>query len=372
MSPQVQPLSYKRRFFFFYLLLGLFATSLPFLYLYATGYRFEWGGGNLVSTGGLYIAAERTGAEIYIDDELVRETRVFRRAFYAQGLNAGTHKVYVQKNGHHTWIKELPVYAHLVTEAKAFNLPLVPEVRVITPWQTPAGVAVLTATSSVLKQASSTNQILFEPRAATSTLVSSSEFAYLITNFEPTKVAGLDIKNKNRNLNNEANATTTKEWRGVRLFESAAGDIYASYVGSPNSMPYYYCAEPFPRYGAATSSSALPKENSALVARAVTYDEDSIDLPLQAIDESMACDPTIKIDRQGEKVTFFDFFPNSTDLVVLGDKTGAHVVEIDDRSWQNRQPLLSGQNLSIRVVNGGVYAYDGKVIYQVVINQNWF
>lgn len=369
MSPQVQPLSYKRRFFFFYLLLGLFATTLPFLYLYATGYRFEWGGGTLVSTGGLYIAAERTGAEIYIDDELVRETRVFRRAFYAQGLNAGTHKVYVQKNGHHTWIKELPVYAHLVTEAKAFNLPLVPEVRVVTPWQTPAGVAVLTATSSILTQASSTNQILFEPRAATSTLVSNSEFAYLIANFEPTKVAPTEARNKNRATEN---ATTTKEWRGVRLFESTAGDIYASYVGSPNSMPYYYCAEPFPRYDAGTTTVSKLPDGGALVARTVSYDEDSMDLPMQTIDEDASCDPTIEIDRAGEKISYFDFFPNSTDLVILGSKTGAYVVEIDNRSWQNRQPLLSGQNLSIRVVNGGVYAYDGKVIYQVVINQNWF
>lgn len=376
MSPQVKPLSYRHRYWFFYLLLGIFTASLPFLYLYATGYRFEWGGGTFVSTGGLYIAAERTGAEIYIDNELVRETRVFRRAFYAQGLNAGTHLVSVQKSGHHTWVKELPVYAHLVTEAQAFNLPEVPKVRVITRFKTPAGVSVITSVSSVLRNASSTNQLLFEPKADTTDLVENTEFTDLVVNFEsdivgavgsaPNRVIAAMVKNIATST-----ATTTKEWRGVKLYEDEDGRVFATYVGSRESMPYYYCAETFPHYQEATSSIPVT-ENRAAVSRAVSSEDESVDLPLQALEADVSCDPTVEIDRGGEQVTYFDFFPNSTDLVLLGSKSGAYVVEIDDRSWQNRQPLIVGDGVSTKVVNGKVYVYDGQVIYQVEIDQNWF
>lgn len=376
MSPQVKPLSYRHRYWFFYLLLGIFVSSLPFLYLYATGYRFEWGGGSFVSTGGLYIAAERTGAEIYIDDELVRETRVFRRAFYAQGLNAGTHLVRVQKTNHHTWVKELPVYAHLVTEAQAFNLPMVPKLRVITPWQTPAGVAVVMSTSTVLKSASSTNQVLLEPRANLDDLMPNNEFDDLTLIFKQSEVSTTDrvpgraLSAVVKSVATSTVATTTKETRNVRLFETDDGRIFATYIGSRDSMPYYYCAEEFSRYEVATTTHSVI-DNSAAAGRSMD-DEADIELQVQTLKEEAVCDPTIEMDRGGEVIDYFDFFPNSSDLIILGSQNGAYVAEIDDRAWQNRQPLVLGQNMSIRVVNGAVYAYDGKIFYQVSIDQSWF
>src|SRR3989344_2639129 len=110
--PGIAPLPFKHRRSMFFLLFILFVMVLPFLYLYATGYRFDFGNGEttLVSTGGIIVGAERTGATLYVDGEQVSERRTFTRAFYAQGLTPGTHHVYVQKDGAHTWVKELPVY----------------------------------------------------------------------------------------------------------------------------------------------------------------------------------------------------------------------------------------------------------------------
>lgn len=364
MTPKVQPLSYRHRFLFFYLLLGIFVASLPFLFLYANGYRVGWGEEDaFVSTGGIYVAAERSGVAIYIDDELVRETRIFRRAFYAQGLEAGTHKVHLQKIGHHDWTKELPVYAHLVTEAQAFNLPLVPNVRLVTQYQTQAGVSVLTATSTVLYSASTTSQYLLLPRADTTTLEKNEEFTERLSLFTPPK----SVRNAT------TTATTTKEWRGVQLSEDKDGNVFASFVGSREQMPYYYCAEPFPRYVATTTSA---KESTIHLAAVVGSDSSEraggeLALPLKVISEEQACDPVIQIDS-GEPIEYFDFFPDSIDLLVIGTKSGAYVVEIDNRAWQNRQPLLLGNGIKVRVVNGSIYAYDGKVIYQILINQNWF
>lgn len=375
MTPQVQPLSYKHRNLFFYLLAGVFVAALPFLFLYATGYRFHLGDQAFISTGGLYVAADRTGAQIYIDNELVRETRVFRRAFYAQGLEAITHRVHVQKEDHHTWVKELPVYPHLVTEAQSFNLPLTPRVRLITPWQTTSNIPVLTATSSVLVEATTTTQYLFEPRAVTSSLTINPEFTQLMDLFATstaTSTAGIIDRARQvlSNSDEEEIATTTKEWRGVRLFQENE-DVYATYVGNREQMPYYYCAEPFPRWTPATD---IPEDKklSANVALALGPEEDDVTLPVQTVSTSSVCDPIIQLDRGGEEVTFFDFFPGSTDLIVIATTNGAYVVEVDDRAWQNKQPLLLGEGLEFRVANGTIYTYDGENIYELIINQDWF
>lgn len=379
MTPQVKPLSYRHRNLFFSLLTTVFFLSLPFLFLYATGYRFSFNETGFVSTGGLYIAVERTGAEIYINDELVRETRAFRRAFYSQGLEEKTHRVHVQKEGHHTWVKELPVYPHLVTEAQAFNLPLIPQVRVISPWQTANGVNVLTSTSTVLQNSKPINQFLFEPRAATSTLVANSEFISLLGLFEtPTTSTSSNRSSVTINdfiqTTSSTDATTTKEWRGVRIYENENGEIYATFVGSRSQMPYYYCADPFPPYVPSVSSSTrgiTASVASADKAMAAEFDED-LALEVQTVSTETECDPTIKLDTKGESVSYFDFFPNSTDLILLAQDSGVYVVEIDDRAWQNRQPLLSGANLKAILQNGNIYVYDGDYIYQALINQNWF
>ncbi len=381
MSPQLQPLSYSHRNVFFYLLVGIFAAAIPFLFLYASGYRFDLGQTGFVSTGGLYVAAEKTGAQIYINNELVRETRVFRRAFYAQGLETGTHRVHVQKAEHHTWVKELPVYPHLVTEAQAFNLPLVPEVRLITPWRTEGGVAVLTSSSTVLQNSTASNQYLFEPRAATSTMTANIEFADLVKYFteDGETVAETGMVERMRTTLNPGVATTTaelatttKEWRGVRLFEDE-GAVFASYVGNRSSMPYYYCAETFAPYQAATSTRQTGGVAFGSVAEASAgADFEESMLEVQTVKDGDPCRPIIRMDDNGEEVSYFDFFPNSTDLVIMGLQSGIYLVEIDDRSWQNRQPILVGEGLEARVVNGGIYIYDGRVIYQLQLSQNWF
>ena len=374
MTPQVEPLSYRHRNLFFYTLVFIFVAALPFLFLYAAGFRFNIWQTSLVSTGGLYVAAERTGAEIYINDELVRETRVFRRAFYAQGLDARTHRVHVQKNDHHTWVKELPVYPHLVTEAQSFNLPLVPTLRVISPYQTSNGLAVLSATTSVLEVSTPQNQLLIENRPTTTTRLPNLEYTDLLRYFDdsdlsesPTVTNQLAVPSNS--TSSAVIATTTKESNDVLLFEDN-GKIFARYVGPQNSMPYYYCADPFPPY-VENLSTTTARTNLTKVAEAKEVFENELMLEVQTATDKTGCDNTIEIDTFGEDVTYFDFFPSSVDLTVVSAETGVYVIEIDDRGWQNRQAIIEGEGLRAVVVSGAIYIYDGEIIYQVVIAQNW-
>ena len=367
-APQVEPLSLRHRSAFFYLLLTIFLIALPFLFLYATGYRFNFDDTSFVSTGGLYVAAERTGAEIYIDGELVRETRVFRRAFYAQSIEPGTHRVHVQKEGYHTWVKDLPVYAHLVTEAQAFNLPEVSQIRLITPLLKLDRSLYITATSSVMQNASTTNEFVISTTTLSARqLVENEEFLELESLFidEPATTTAetaetFDILGLLSA--EETAATTTKVSRGVKLYEEA-GEVWAAYVGERGNMPYYYCAEEFELLGTSTPPLLAKVEGGpALVAE---FNEDDLLQPVQEVAPEVDCDPVIKIDRQGQTVTSFEFFPGSSDFVLLARADGVYMVEVDDRAWQNAQPILLGENLDLRVVNNQIYIYDGKLIYEL-------
>ena len=378
-GPLLEPLPRQKRRATFIVLVLLFVFSLPFLYLYATGYRFEFGERtNLISTGGIYVAAERTGAEIFIDDELVRETRVFRKAFYAQSLEPGTHRVHVQKEGHHTWVKELPVEPHIVTEAQAFNLPLVPQVRVISRWQSATGSPVIFGEFPLV--ASSTNEYIatstkkrpelffdedeeypsllayVSTSSATSTIPLREQIVREINTLLATKTA----------TGTEELATTTKIQNGVMLSEGGE-DVYARWVGPREEMPYYYCAGDFPRYSTSTEGALLSTfEEARLLAEVNDTDEELVH-PVQSLPEDLECEPVIRLDRKWQQVNSFDFFPGSTDLVLLSLEGGIYLVEIDDRAWQNVQPVLEGDGLDMRVENGQIYVYDGELIYQIIL-----
>jgi len=356
-----EPLSLRKRKIVFGLLVLLFIVALPFLYLYATGYRLDLNATDtFVSTGGLYVAADRTGAEIYIDDELVRETRAFRRAFYAQGLEPGTHKVHVQKPDSHTWVKELPVYPHVVTEAQAFNMPLVPLVRVFSAYRTGGGVAVLPY--EPVTTATTTQDYVLDDARTPTVLTDDTEYQALIEVFEGIATVSLPSRIQEGIdsflSGDEVVATTTKVSNGVALFESE-GYVYAEYIGAREDMPYYYCA---PAYE--------PLETTVETVHGVAYAAEE-NILLDSAEEPPVeeeCDPTILLADKGQAITAFDFYPGSTDLALLALEDGIYVVEIDDRGWQNMQPLLLGTDLDMRVYNGGVYAFDGNLMYQILLN----
>ena len=372
----VKPLPYKTRQRTFGLLLLVFVISLPFLYLYATGYRYDIEKPtNLVSTGGIYVAVELGGANIYIDDELVRETRTFRKAFYAQSLDVGTHRVHVQKDGYHTWVKELPVSKHLVTEAEAFNLPLVPQVRVISKYLSATGTAIVRAP---LTKASSTNDLIATttlPKKGPLAVVENSEFKSLVIHFGTTSTSTKeettaqhlkDLIKKNASSTPEAEvATTTIVAGGVKLSKQG-DDVYATWIGSFEEMPYYYCAPDFESYGTESDTSTSTVDVSDETDDA-SVEGGEIIHPIQTIPKDTVCDPTIRIDRKGQDITAFDFFTGSTDFVLLVLEDGVYIVEVDDRSWQNVQPLILGTNLRVYIENGNIYVYDGDLIYQMII-----
>lgn len=377
---KMEPLPHRTRRRTFLLLVLLFLISLPFLYLYATGYRFDiTKPANFIGTGGLYIAVERTGAQIYVDDKPVSITRTFRKAFYAQGLDPGTHRVHVQEEGYNTWVKELPVSKHLVTEAQAFNLPLIPSVRVIAPFQTATGTMVV---RTPLLTASTTNDVLASTTKKSTQLVQNAEYRTLLAHFTAATGTAPVTTEKGKSFQRSVDtarleatstdtvATTTVEMNSVRLYESG-DDVYAHWTGSFDQMPYYYCAAPFPRYSTSTATATSektppPEPTISEVSQNLTDPR----LAVQTVPKGAPCDPTIKMDRKWQTVGHFDFYPGSSDLVILALDTGIYVEEIDNRAWQNMQPLILGDHLKFYIENGTIYVYDGNLIYQIILQSS--
>lgn len=368
-EPIVAPLPKRKRQITFLLFTLIFVVSLPFLYLYATGNKLDFKNpDNVIGTGGMYIAVERTGAEIYIDGELVKETRIFRRAFYAQNVVPGTHRVHVQKEDHHTWVKELPVAAHLVTEAQAFNLPNVPEVRVISKWRTATGSEVV---STEMPIASTTNTFIATTSPNTVRLSVNPEYVTLLGLFATTTGVASTTTKVVRTISTTtatssptvSTPTTTKEQNGVRLFEKD-GDVYAKWVGDQEDTPYYYCAKEFP-----LSSKTILLEGVGVAEITPKIEEEPFMHPMQIIPGDTECDPRIKLDRKNEMVRGFDLYPGSIDLVLMSLESGIYAVEVDNRAWQNVQSFLVGKNLTMRILNGQVYVFDGALIYQVILEE---
>jgi len=89
--------------------------------------------------------------------------------------------------------------------------------------------------------------------------------------------------------------------------------------------------------------------------------------PIQAPLKDAECDPTIRIDRMWQTISDFDFFQGNTDFVIEVLEDGVYVVEVDDRAWQNVQPLLLGTELKMHTEGDNVYIYDGTLIYEIIL-----
>ena len=366
MQPIVKPLSRWRRKLVFGLLLLAFVVSLPAFIFYATGYRYDLSSPSEIftATGAFYISAETDGSQIFVDDIEIVDARTFRNASYIQGLTPGVHQVHVQVPGLHTWVKELEVLPHIVTEAESFNVPLVPQVRLVTPYQTSKGesvVAAKLASSSVFMQASTTNSYTFATSTATSSYARNQEYGVLETLFlEQASTTKLRETLQQREIDDSrfSFATTTEEVivatstvvrDDLRLYESA-GDIFVTVTtDDKKDIPYYFCQEQLVQ--ATTTELVLPKQQP-------------VDTP-PLVQET--CRSEIRLDRKNEEVLAFDFHPVNSNLVLLQSASGLYLIEVDDRSWQNSQPIYRSQNMTFVVYRGGVYLKENGIIFEVLL-----
>jgi hypothetical protein len=81
--------------------------------------------------------------------------------------------------------------------------------------------------------------------------------------------------------------------------------------------------------------------------------------------EHVTCKPEILI-KAASPIRSFDFFPGRNDLLVLRLDSGIVVSEIDDRSPQNMETIVSGTGFDFRIKDGkDIYLKKDSQIYSV-------
>ncbi len=373
----VAPLPRQRRRFLFLSLVTLFVCAVPVFVFYATGYRYDIFApyAPITATGGLYISVAAEEGEVYLNEKRVEDSRIFRSALYIQNLTPGLQRVHVQAEGYHTWVKELPVYAHIVTEASAFMVPVVPQIRPISQYtlgDTPiyTGVA---STTKLFAAASSSVPFIATSSRATSTLTLNTEYTYVKNLFTPATTTATSttplinrVVDEARGIFDTTESSTTSTSTDVATttpiiterdmtLQRRGEDIVVRYIGSERSIPYYFC---IPDDIVASSSERY--EAQVVAARQALAEELLLEEGLETTTTAeRECRREIVLDRQGIEVISFAFFPGTTDLVLVHRTDGIFVTEVDDRAWQNTQRLYPATASAMVIDGGRIYVEDG-------------
>lgn len=374
---------YQRRSRFFQALLLIFIISLPVFIFYTSGYRlsFEDEGTKVVTTGGIYITTDELEVDVYLDEERVERPRLFRSAYYVQNIEVGKHRVVVQGSDLQTWVKELPVDAYIVTEAAAFNMPAVPHIRPIAEYLTQAGDLVFFAnsTSTILfPDTTTTVPYLISTKKATTTYNKNQEYEYVVSLFSATSTKNsssiidrigqeIQIFQFATTANGVESSTTVAypyvENDSMRIVDKG-DDIYALWAGDKKDTPHYFCVT-------GTASSSIATRYGEHVAAQIDKIQITTTDPL-LIEGARFCRTEIRLDRKWQQVSYFEFLPNTSDLVVLKLEDGLYVTEIDDRAWQNTQRIYSGSDFEVVVTDNNIYISENgryfEILTQLVTN----
>lgn len=196
----------KRRIIMALCFLAFFAL-IPPLFYFVTGYRIghDW---SFVETGGIYIGADRSGSEIFINAELEKTTNLLQNGLFLQGLKPAKYNIIVAKEKHWPWTKDLIVRPHLVVEARAFNLSKEPKSR-------------------ILKQ---------EDVSA----LGFSEYEEALTLFNAQIKLQKDAAKKPFAVNATSTEAISKNNK-QRIYIEGGKKIWAEWLGEEKSIPYYFC-----------------------------------------------------------------------------------------------------------------------------------
>ncbi len=371
-EPQVQPLSYQARSRFFLGVAAIFVLAVPFLIFYAIGYRFDFSDEltNITSVGGMFVSSDLDQVTMYIDDSLVTDMRFFQTAAYIQNLKEGMHKIVVQADGTQVWVKELPVFPHIVTEVHSFNMPATTTIRIIPRRLSNGAPTVSKDAKALFMEREVVVQNAITSTTTASVLTENPEWVYLnklftATSTNPTAESGFLFASATEQATNTATtATTTLRFDTTELFEKDNA-VFARFFGPADRVPHYFCVRP--ENASSTEAYYGTHVREAIFSESGTLKKDIFE------QNGRYCRREIKIDNLRQEVIAFSFMPDSRDHVLMHLSDGLYVVEIDDRAWQNTQRIYTGTDFKMMVDGRQIFIMEDKVFFELattVVVQN--
>ncbi len=342
----------KRRVIF--LISGVFFLFMaPLLLLYTLGYRIDRNF-KIGRIGGLYISSPISGSEIFVNNEMEKQTNILQSGMFLQNLKTGLYSIMVAKEGYWAWQKNLEVKEGLVAEARAFLTPMNPKGAVLfkgsfsAVWASPYNhillleetradrrkvVFYLPETNTFLAAASNKALELFSLKSEISKIFW-EENAVLLESGGKTIRITFDI---NRNtvevspepfytftLNHKYEKITGREkerlWRNDELNE-----IWVEWLGDMELIPYYLC-------------DTKPCESAKYLISAFRY-----------------------------PVKNADFFPGRKDIIVAALQNSVLAIEIDGRNGRIIQPIYKGKEPTFALFpdKTEIYVLDDGALYAI-------
>lgn len=314
----MKPLDRTIRSRMFWMCIVLFIIGTPILIGYSQGYRLN-DALSLVETGGLYLYADVPNASVYLDDDFVELNGAFLRNTFIQNLtpNHG-YTVRFEKEGYHTWTKQLTVRPNIVIEARVLMVPKILEWKEIPATTTVSFAPTGTTTHEVENPEHAEAQELFVEDggtfairiATTTTLFIRGKLVATTTTI--TTYVFPDWLEVLASTSGVTDRATVRERDGVVVWLDA-GTIVAVWGNTNDPRPYYF--------------SDTPKETRI---------------------------------SDGGPYTRLEFYPNRNDVVLAAAPTGIYAIELDGRPARNMQPVSKGDGLDFRVDRGNtLVVFDG-------------
>ncbi|MFT5179759.1 MAG: hypothetical protein ACI9GH_000244 [Candidatus Paceibacteria bacterium] len=318
----MKPLSRKKRMTTLIIMVILFFILVPALWLYSSGYRLN-DALSLVKTGGVYVHSDLANTRVYIDGDFVEDNGVLLKNTLIQNLRPNRdYKIRVEKDGYYTWEKELYVRPNLVTEGKILMLETSPDTREILQFLEDVDKNNATTTVANIEYLELIKYFdeakgQFDIEVATTTTIQTSKgpvaSSTLITEIElPEFIEDLKIKGLEEKIG-------LRE-KGKNLSWLEDGDVTVYWAGKDDSVPYYYCTN--------------------------------------------ECNDSLVVSL-GDDILKYDFYLDREDVIIALTKKGIFVVEIDNRSNQNIQPILESEGLDFRVIGGSILIFNGKNFVEI-------
>jgi hypothetical protein len=111
----------------FWLLFFLFFIFAPTLVYYSLGYKFDWQNKKFIKTGIIYIKSRPSGATIFLNKKILRETTPCA----IRNILPGKYNLLIKKEDFYTYQIEIEVEPNLVREIEAILLPLEKNIKKI-------------------------------------------------------------------------------------------------------------------------------------------------------------------------------------------------------------------------------------------------
>lgn len=95
---------------------ALFLSITPIIIGYSLGYRIDFEQKRIVATGGIFLRAWPSPAEVFIDSKPVGKTNIMSNSIFTQNLLPKNHVISVKKEGYFDYQKTLPIKEKEVTK----------------------------------------------------------------------------------------------------------------------------------------------------------------------------------------------------------------------------------------------------------------